>query len=67
MDDVTSDRLDCALQSVLAHLDDTERAGRLGLRLARVDRPTDLGYQRYTPSVSVVLAGRKRSIVGDDD
>ncbi|UWD80435.1 AraC family transcriptional regulator [Curtobacterium flaccumfaciens] len=67
MDDVTSDRLDRALQSVLAHLDDTERAGRLGLRLARVDRPTDLGYQRYTPSVSVVLAGRKRSIAGDDD
>ncbi|PZF36068.1 MULTISPECIES: AraC family transcriptional regulator [unclassified Curtobacterium] len=67
MDDVTSDRLDRALQSVLAHLDDAERAGRLGLRLARVDRPTDLGYQRYTPSVSVVLAGQKRSIVGDDD
>ena len=67
MDDVTSDRLDRALQSVLAHVDDTERAGRLGLRLARVDAPTDLGYQRYTPSVSVVLAGQKRSIVGDDD
>lgn len=67
MDDVTSDRLDRALRSVSAHVDDTDRSGRLGVRLSHVSRPTELGYQRYTPSMSVVLAGRKRSIVGDDD
>ncbi|WP_220034469.1 AraC family transcriptional regulator [Curtobacterium sp. MCPF17_047] len=43
------------------------RAAALQMRVSQVDGPTDLGYQRYVPSLSVVLVGRKRSIVGDDD
>lgn len=67
MDDRTFDRLDDALISARDHVDDVARAARLGLRISRVQHPTPLGYQRYTPSLSVVLAGRKRSIIGDDD
>jgi AraC-like DNA-binding protein len=43
------------------------RAAGLQMRVSQVDVPTELGYQRYVPSLSVVLVGRKRSIVGDDD
>jgi AraC-like DNA-binding protein len=43
------------------------RAAALQMRVSQVDAPTDLGYLRYVPSLSVVLLGRKRSIVGDDD
>ncbi|WP_423464984.1 AraC family transcriptional regulator N-terminal domain-containing protein [Promicromonospora sp. MS192] len=67
MDHVISDRLDRALTSALRTMGNAERATRIGLRVSQVSRPTELGYQRYTPSLSVVLAGRKRSIVGDDD
>ncbi|MDH2428830.1 AraC family transcriptional regulator [Sphaerisporangium sp. TRM90804] len=40
---------------------------RLGLRLSHVTAATGLAFQRYPPSFSVVVSGRKRSIVGDDD
>ncbi len=45
----------------------TGRAAALQMRVSRVAAPTELGYQRYVPSLSVVLVGRKRSVVGDDD
>ncbi|MGI5191630.1 AraC family transcriptional regulator N-terminal domain-containing protein [Promicromonospora sp. CA-289599] len=67
MDDVTSDRLDHALASALRNVGQATRASRIGLRVSQVPGPTKLGYQRYRPSLSVVLAGWKRSIVVDDD
>ncbi|MEW2166496.1 AraC family transcriptional regulator [Streptomyces sp. NPDC007084] len=75
MDDVTddvtnaviADRLDRVADVILRRAGDRALAARLGLRLSRVTAPTGLAYQRYTPSLSVVAAGRKRSIVGDDD
>ncbi|WIB01259.1 AraC family transcriptional regulator [Curtobacterium sp. MCBA15_012] len=42
-------------------------AEALGLTVSRVHQPTGLFDRRYVPSLSVVLRGRKRSIVGDDD
>lgn len=45
----------------------TGRAAALQMRVSHVSAPTELGYQRYVPSLSVVLVGRKRSVVGDDD
>ncbi|MCT9620879.1 AraC family transcriptional regulator N-terminal domain-containing protein [Curtobacterium sp. C2H10] len=44
-----------------------QRAEALGLTVSRVHEPTGLFDRRYVPSLSVVLRGRKRSIVGDDD
>ncbi|MFJ5145688.1 AraC family transcriptional regulator N-terminal domain-containing protein [Curtobacterium sp. NPDC088465] len=35
--------------------------------MSKVHEPTGLFDRRYEPSLSVVLRGRKRSIVGDDD
>ncbi len=35
--------------------------------MSKVHEPTGLFDRRYEPSMSVVLRGRKRSIVGDDD
>lgn len=69
MDDSTSAHLDVALASALRVSGDRDRgrAARLGLSVSHVLAPTELGYQRYTPSLSVVLAGRKRSIIGTDD
>ncbi|MFD0020364.1 AraC family transcriptional regulator N-terminal domain-containing protein [Streptomyces sp. NPDC058382] len=67
MDEATAQALDRAADVVLRRTEDRARAEKLGLRLSHVTAPTGLGYQRYTPSLSVVLAGRKRSIVGDDD
>ncbi len=52
---------------VARHVGDTARAAGLGLRLARVHGTTPLFFQRYAPSLAVVLAGRKRSLVGADD
>jgi AraC-like DNA-binding protein len=43
------------------------RAESLGLTVSRVDGPTELFDRRYAPSLSVVLRGTKRSIVGADD
>jgi AraC-like DNA-binding protein len=43
------------------------RADALGLTVSKVHEPTGLFDRRYVPSLSVVLRGRKRSIVGDDD
>ena len=67
MDARTRDHLDRALEVVVRRVEGQRTIDALGLRLSRVDRPTPLGYQRYPPSLSIVLAGRKRSIIGDDD
>ncbi|WP_202237886.1 AraC family transcriptional regulator [Actinacidiphila reveromycinica] len=67
MDQRVAQSLDRAAEAVLRHVRNPVRAQALGLRLSHVGAPTELAYQRYTPSLSVVLAGRKRSIVGDDD
>ena len=45
----------------------TARADRLGLQLNVVAGLTPLVYTRYPPSLSFVLSGRKRSVVGDHD
>ncbi|MDR6572459.1 AraC-like DNA-binding protein [Curtobacterium sp. 320] len=82
MDDRTAQHLDRAVEVASRHaavLDrastvDTvarpasvQRAEALGLTVSRVHEPTGLFDRRYVPSLSVVLRGRKRSIVGDDD
>jgi AraC-like DNA-binding protein len=67
MDEVTARSLDRAGDVVSRRVDARGPAKALGLRLSHVTAPTGLAYQRYEPSLSVVLAGRKRSIVGDDD
>ncbi|MFJ6612097.1 AraC family transcriptional regulator N-terminal domain-containing protein [Streptomyces sp. NPDC091289] len=67
MDEVTARSLDRAAEIVSRRVDSRTPAEALGLRLSHVTAPTGPAYQRYTPSLSVVLAGRKRSIVGDDD
>jgi AraC-like DNA-binding protein len=67
MDEVIADRLDRVADVVLRRAGDRALASRLGFRLSHVTAPTEPGYQRYTPSLSVVAAGRKRTVVGDDD
>ncbi|MBM9504338.1 AraC family transcriptional regulator [Actinacidiphila acididurans] len=67
MEQATAQSLDRAAEVVSRRARDRAPAEALGLRLSHVTAPTEVGYQRYTPSLSVVLAGRKRSIVGDDD
>lgn len=67
MDEATAERLDRTADVILRRAGDPARADRLGLRLSHVTAPTGPGYQRYPPSLSVVVAGRKRSVVGDDD
>lgn len=67
MDTATAGSLDRVADVVLRRAGDRTRAERLGLRLSHVTAPTGPGYQRYPPSFSVVVAGRKRSLVGDDD
>lgn len=67
MDEATARSLDRAADVVLRRAQDRTRAAALGMRLTHVPAPFGLAFQRYTPSLSVVLAGRKRSIVGDDD
>ncbi|WP_420367243.1 AraC family transcriptional regulator [Curtobacterium sp. L1-20] len=81
MDDRTAQHLDRAVAIASAHAavlgaDRPEAAARtgsahraeaLGLTVSRVHEPTGLFDRRYVPSLSVVLRGRKRSIVGDDD
>ncbi|MDH6522708.1 AraC-like DNA-binding protein [Streptomyces sp. SAI-135] len=67
MDESTSGRLDQVADVILRRADNHALAGRLGFRLSRVTAATGLGYQRYSPSLSVVAAGRKRTIIGDDD
>jgi AraC-like DNA-binding protein len=59
--------LEHAAEVVARHADDRQRASRLGLRLSRVSGATQLDFQRYAPSLAAVLAGRKRSILGEDD
>lgn len=49
------------------HLNHPSRAEPLGLELNRWTVTTPLGYQRYAPSLSVVISGRKRVVIGDDD
>ncbi|WP_431036331.1 AraC family transcriptional regulator N-terminal domain-containing protein [Streptomyces sp. P6-2-1] len=68
MDEAIARSLGRAADVVARRADDKATAERLGLRLSRLRTiPRGLAYQRYTPSLSVVLAGRKRSVVGDDD
>ncbi|MFJ6699999.1 AraC family transcriptional regulator N-terminal domain-containing protein [Streptomyces sp. NPDC091272] len=67
MDDETARSLDRAAEVVLRRAPNRELAQSLGLRLSHVTALTELGYQHYPPSLSTVLAGRKRTIVGDDD
>ncbi|WP_037869331.1 AraC family transcriptional regulator [Streptomyces sp. SPB074] len=68
MDEATARSLGRAADVVARRADATVTTERLGLRLSHLRTvPGGLAYQRYTPSLSVVLAGRKRSVVGDDD
>lgn len=81
MDDETVQYLDRAAATASAHaaevgtspLDAAARVGSahhaaaLGLTVSRVHEPSGLFDRRYVPSLSVVLRGTKRSIVGDDD
>jgi hypothetical protein len=67
MDAATARSLDRAAEIVSRHARDQARARTLGLRLSHVAAATEPGYQHYTPSLSTVLAGRKRTLIGDDD
>ncbi|MFF2084214.1 AraC family transcriptional regulator N-terminal domain-containing protein [Nocardia sp. NPDC058176] len=67
MDQAIAQSLERAAETVSRRVQNRESARALGLRLSRLTAPTGLAYQHYTPSLSVVLAGRKRTIVGDDD
>ncbi|OII13113.1 transcriptional regulator [Curtobacterium sp. MCBA15_009] len=82
MDDVTAQHLDRAAAiasrhaavlerastvEVVARPASVHRAAALGLTMSRVHESTGLFDRRYVPSLSMVLRGRKRSIVGDDD
>ncbi|MCM3521495.1 AraC family transcriptional regulator [Curtobacterium sp. P97] len=81
MDDRIAQHLDRAAATASAHAavpgkdrqDAVARAGTahhaetLGLTVSKVHEPTGLFDRRYEPWLSVVLRGRKRSIVGDDD
>ncbi|KQS08326.1 transcriptional regulator [Curtobacterium sp. Leaf183] len=53
--------------AAIARIGSAHHAETLGLTVSRVHEPTGLFDRRYVPSLSVVLRGRKRSIVGDDD
>lgn len=57
-----TDRSDAVARTGSAH-----HAETLGLTVSQVHEPTGLFDRRYEPSLSVVLRGQKRSIVGDDD
>ncbi|QHC58887.1 AraC family transcriptional regulator [Rathayibacter sp. VKM Ac-2760] len=59
--------LDAAADLARRHVDHPERAAALSLRLHRVTGTTPLVYTRFPPTLSLVLSGRKRSIVGDSD
>jgi AraC-like DNA-binding protein len=81
VDDLTAQHIDRAAAIASAHAavlgadhhaasaraGSAHRADALGLTVSRVHEPTGLFDRRYVPSLSVVLRGRKRSIVGDDD
>ncbi|MET3451224.1 AraC family transcriptional regulator [Curtobacterium sp. 1544] len=81
MDDLTAQHLDRAAAIASAHAavlgtdhhaasaraGSAHRADALGLTVSEVHEPTGPFDRRYVPSLSVVLRGRKRSIVGDDD
>ncbi|WP_092387796.1 AraC family transcriptional regulator [Curtobacterium sp. YR515] len=82
MDDRTAQHLDRAAEvasrhaavlqrastvDMVARPASVQRAEALGLTVSRVHEPTGLFDRRYVPSLSVVLRGRKRSVVGDDD
>ncbi|UBQ03684.1 AraC family transcriptional regulator [Curtobacterium sp. TXMA1] len=54
-------------QDAVARVGSAHHAETLGLTVSKVHEPTGLFDRRYEPSMSVVLRGRKRSIVGDDD
>ncbi|MDB6427298.1 AraC family transcriptional regulator [Curtobacterium sp. 20TX0008] len=54
-------------QGSVARVGSAHHAKTLGLTVSKVYEPTGLFDRRYEPSLSVVLRGRKRSIVGDDD
>ncbi|MCM3504885.1 AraC family transcriptional regulator [Curtobacterium sp. ODYSSEY 48 V2] len=54
-------------QDAVARVGSAHHAEALGLTVSKVHEPAGLFDRRYEPSMSVVLRGRKRSIVGDDD
>ncbi|MCL9665416.1 AraC family transcriptional regulator [Curtobacterium albidum] len=54
-------------RDAVARVGSAHHAETLGLTVSKVHEPTGLFDRRYEPSMSVVLRGRKRSIVGDDD
>lgn len=54
-------------QDAVARAGSAHHAETLGLTVSKVHEPTGLFDRRYEPSMSVVLRGRKRSNVGDDD
>lgn len=62
-----STSLDRAASVVARHAASQRLSPVLGLRLSHVEASTPLAYRRYSPSLSAVFAGRKRSIIGDDD
>ncbi|MER5436786.1 AraC family transcriptional regulator [Streptomyces sp. NPDC002588] len=49
------------------HVEHPHRSKPLGLLLNRSAVTTPLVYTKYAPSLSVVLSGRKRVVIGDDD
>ncbi|MFE6621082.1 AraC family transcriptional regulator N-terminal domain-containing protein [Streptomyces sp. NPDC057740] len=59
--------LDRAAACLRRHVEHPHRSEPLGLLLNRSTVTTPLVYTKYAPSLSVVLSGRKRVIVGDDD
>lgn len=67
MDRTVQACLDRAADHIRRHVADPARADALGLRVHQVFEPTPLVYTRFPPAMSMVLHGRKRSIVGDED
>ncbi|WP_144759721.1 AraC family transcriptional regulator [Curtobacterium sp. 9128] len=82
MDDVTAQHLDRAAAIASDHAavlrsattvetaarpGSAHRAASLGLTVSRVHEPSGMFDRRYVPSLSVVLRGRKHSVIGDDD
>ncbi|MGN7799669.1 AraC family transcriptional regulator [Leifsonia sp. 22587] len=67
MDGVVAGALERAAEIGVRHAGRKEANARLGVRVTHVARPSGLSYQRYKPSLSFVLVGRKRSIIGEDD
>lgn len=59
--------LDRAAARLRRHVAHPHRAESLGLLLNRSTVTTPLVYAKYAPSLSFVVSGRKRVVIGDDD